>query len=357
MLCSFKEILIFVNVSPFQANAANQKRGRPIITDDQFKILRAHFDINNSPSEEAILQMAIQTNLPSKVIKHWFRNTLFKEERQRNKDSLYNFNNPPSTHLNLKEYEKYCETKDTQLNSSSSSLEENGPYVKRPKMSPAPTPTPAMMPEIKSEPLDEPMPMPMSTHNMIEEYSKYVGFELKHEPPKSPAPSLSGLEAIPSRPQSPMPPHLKLGSLVQSQFDSIHTCTIPAILPPRFASPPGAPPLNPDLSSGSSKGAFSSGDSGKRANRTSFTDYQIKEMQQFFENNAYPKDDDREYLSNLLGLSPRVIVVWFQNARQKARRVYRNQPAAGTPPLGGATDDSKNIVLKRKMRADLRKHM
>jgi AT-binding transcription factor 1 len=49
-------------------------------------------------------------------------------------------------------------------------------------------------------------------------------------------------------------------------------------------------------------------------------------LQEFFESNAYPKDDDLEYLSKLLNLSPRVIVVWFQNARQKARKVYENQP-------------------------------
>ena len=53
---------------------------------------------------------------------------------------------------------------------------------------------------------------------------------------------------------------------------------------------------------------------GKRANRTRFTDYQIRVLQEFFESNAYPKDDDLEYLSKLLNLSPRVIVVWFQNA-------------------------------------------
>merc|ERR1719430_179334 len=66
---------------------------------------------------------------------------------------------------------------------------------------------------------------------------------------------------------------------------------------------------------------------GKRANRTRFSDYQVKVLQEFFEKNAYPKDDDLEYLSKLLGLSPRVIVVWFQNARQKARKIYENQPS------------------------------
>lgn len=61
-----------------------------------------------------------------------------------------------------------------------------------------------------------------------------------------------------------------------------------------------------------SNSSNSSTSSGKRANRTRFTDYQIKVLQEFFENNSYPKDSDLEYLSNLLHLSPRVIVVWFQ---------------------------------------------
>merc|ERR550532_1801081 len=81
------------------------KRARTRITDDQLKILRANFDINNSPSDDQINLLVAQTGLPPKVIKHWYRNTLFKE-RQRNKDSPYNFNNPPSTVLNIEEYEK-----------------------------------------------------------------------------------------------------------------------------------------------------------------------------------------------------------------------------------------------------------
>ncbi|CAM5998679.1 unnamed protein product [Sphagnum balticum] len=68
------------------------------------------------------------------------------------------------------------------------------------------------------------------------------------------------------------------------------------------------------------------GASGRRANRTRFTDYQLKTLQEFFEKQAYPKDDDLEFLSKKMQLSPRVIVVWFQNARQKARKIYENQP-------------------------------
>jgi zinc finger homeobox protein 4 len=52
--------------SSFQA-CANQKRARTRITDDQLKILRSNFDINNSPSEEAIIEMSKKANLPQKV--------------------------------------------------------------------------------------------------------------------------------------------------------------------------------------------------------------------------------------------------------------------------------------------------
>lgn len=127
--------------------------------------------------------MADKSGLPQKVIKHWFRNTLFKE-RQRNKDSPYNFNNPPITTLD----------------------------------------------DVK----------------------------------------------IDSKPPSPEPQK-------QEFYGS------------------------------------------KRSSRTRFTDYQLRVLQDFFDANAYPKDDEFEQLSNLLSLPTRVIVVWFQNARQKARKNYENQ--------------------------------
>nr|CAD7255972.1 unnamed protein product [Timema shepardi] len=140
-------------------SAAQQKRARTRITDDQLKILRAHFDINNSPSEDQIHEMAGQSGLPPKVIKHWFRNTLFKE-RQRNKDSPYNFNNPPSTTLNLEEYEKTGETKVMPLNSSSSSNEDQNPkeFSQR---APAATSTPSSSNKRKqSQPQSLPQPQP-----------------------------------------------------------------------------------------------------------------------------------------------------------------------------------------------------
>ncbi|XP_023649003.2 zinc finger homeobox protein 4-like isoform X1 [Paramormyrops kingsleyae] len=159
------------------------KRPRTRITDDQLKILRNYFDINNSPNDEQIQEMAEKSGLQQKVIKHWFRNTLFKE-RQRSKDCPYNFNIPPITTL-----------EDFRLDPQVSSME----YYK------------------------------------------------------------------------------------------------------------------------------TDGTANKRSSRTRFTDYQLRVLQDFFDANAYPKDDEIEQLSVVLNLQSRVIVVWFQNARQKARKTYENQ--------------------------------
>ncbi|XP_015275436.1 PREDICTED: zinc finger homeobox protein 2 [Gekko japonicus] len=58
----------------------------------------------------------------------------------------------------------------------------------------------------------------------------------------------------------------------------------------------------------------------RRFSRTKFTEFQSQALQSFFEASAYPKDGEVERLSVVLGLPNRVIVVWFQNARQKARK-------------------------------------
>nr|XP_023646473.1 zinc finger homeobox protein 3 isoform X3 [Paramormyrops kingsleyae] len=174
-------------LTPAMLQQQQNKRPRTRITDDQLRVLRQYFDINNSPNEEQIKEMADKSGLPQKVIKHWFRNTLFKE-RQRNKDSPYNFNNPPTTTL-----------EDTKIDS------------------------------------------------------------------KPPSPESQKQECYGS----------------------------------------------------------------KRSSRTRFTDYQLRVLQDFFDANAYPKDDEFEQLSNLLNLPTRVIVVWFQNARQKARKNYENQGDGG----------------------------
>lgn len=355
--------------------AANQKRARTRITDEQLKILRSHFDINNSPSEDQIQDMASQSGLPPKVIKHWFRNTLFKE-RQRNKDSPYNFNNPPSTTLNLEEYEKTGEAKVLPL--TSGGTDENSKNSKS-----SPPPGDIIKTELKEEPMEDPMKFMTEEkppEHMDEKPMLFALHPQMHHPPPSPVTSICNSEIqnlsqsaspnIPNIPNIPsIPNSLTLTSIIASQLGDTITTTTSAnslnlttsgnhpltspMLPPTklsqqsFASPnniqnmlPMTPgrclsPTRGDFigTGGSSSGSNSSGGTtGKRANRTRFTDYQIKVLQEFFENNAYPKDDDLEYLSKLLNLSPRVIVVWFQNARQKARKVYENQPAVDPAP-------------------------
>ncbi|XP_076271579.1 Zn finger homeodomain 2 isoform X2 [Rhynchophorus ferrugineus] len=341
------------------ANAANQKRARTRITDEQLKILRSHFDINNSPSEEQIHEMANQSGLPPKVIKHWFRNTLFKE-RQRNKDSPYNFNNPPSTTLNLEEYEKTGEAKVLPLNHSSGSSSDD---TNKSKDMSSPGQNVSNPAEIKQEIKEEPADEPQKPSDVIEDKPQGL-FNLPGnlQPPQSPATSVASTESMNASSQPTTPNNLTLTSIIASQLGDTLTTSTPTLnmasmqahhglsnpmLPPPKLSQQNFPnpnnlqamlPLTPsrclspsrEYSNSGSQG--SGGSTGKRANRTRFTDYQIKVLQEFFENNAYPKDDDLEYLSKLLNLSPRVIVVWFQNARQKARKVYENQPAVDPAP-------------------------
>ena len=316
------------NIKPQQFVDHGQKRARTRITDDQLKILRSNFDINNSPSEEQTNEMAAQTGLPPKVIKHWFRNTLFKE-RQRNKDSPYNFNNPPSTLLNLEEYEKTGVSEVIHLNQ-----EEQREYKEDPTKS---------KDSIKEE------------DNSKKEEEKDITAEREGKQEER---NLSPSEAEKMDELRRLQLQLGLNVAVSGEggphlpnpFDTMfnphaglekHPLLQSPLGPGQFPGPlgfmPPGHPFNPSIFDGfggmrapspaSDHPGLSMSPNAKRANRTRFTDYQIKVLQEFFENNAYPKDDDLEYLSKLLSLSPRVIVVWFQNARQKARKIYENQPS------------------------------
>lgn len=186
-----------------QVNAAIQqsKRTRTRISEEQLSILRKHFDINSLPSDDDINKMSAQSCLPHKVIKHWFRNTLFKE-RQRDKDSPYNFNNPPTI-----------------------ALEESSEEVAQ-------------------------------DHSM----------------------ALSPCSLSPGLPTNSSP----LSQASDLQRAEAHR--------------------------------------GRRSSRTRFTEKQLETLQGVFEATPYPREEEYDRLSALLCLSNRVIVVWFQNARQRARK-------------------------------------
>ncbi|XP_061677657.1 zinc finger homeobox protein 3-like [Syngnathoides biaculeatus] len=183
-------------VSPTLLEQQQSKRTRTRISEEQLAILRKHFDINSLPSDDELNTISGQSGLPHKVIKHWFRNTLFKE-RQRDKDSPYNFNNPPTT-----------------------ALEESREEVAQ-TMSP-------------SSPSPPPTDMSHQTHS------------------------------------------------VDIQRSNTHR--------------------------------------GRRSSRTRFTEKQLDMLQGFFETTPYPREEEYDRLSALLSLPNRVIVVWFQNARQRARK-------------------------------------
>ncbi|VDO12365.1 unnamed protein product [Haemonchus placei] len=153
------------------------------------------------------------------------------KERQRDKDSPYNFSVPPQMGIDLDTYEKTGETKVVPLASAA---------------------------EVKREPSPKPV-------------------------------------------ETPTVPPLNLQAMMQQMQHAN---------PFQFMDPSG-------MISGPITQLSQSSTSGRRANRTRFTDYQLRTLQQFFDKQAYPKDDDLEVLSKKLQLSPRVIVVWFQNARQK----------------------------------------
>ncbi|XP_007536584.1 zinc finger homeobox protein 2 [Erinaceus europaeus] len=77
---------------------------------------------------------------------------------------------------------------------------------------------------------------------------------------------------------------------------------------------------------------------GRRFSRTKFTEFQTQALQSFFETSAYPKDGEVERLASLLGLASRVVVVWFQNARQKARKnANEGEPVPAGGGAGGTT--------------------
>lgn len=177
------------------------KRTRTRISEDQLTVLREHFDINSLPSDEEINNISAMSGLPHKVIKHWFRNTLFKE-RQRDKDSPYNFNNPPTI-----------------------ALEESREEVE------------------------------------------------------------------------------------QNQSLTLSPCSLSPSLPATSSSQPQTTELQRvDIHRG------------RRSSRTRFTEQQLETLQGVFEATPYPREEEYDRLSALLSLPNRVIVVWFQNARQRARK-------------------------------------
>ena len=251
------------------------RRPRTRISDEQLKILRENFDITTVPGEEQIQSMAHQTNLPIKVIKHWFRNTLFKE-RQRSKDSPYNFNIPPKLTL-------------------------DDAYNNKKKSQPEKTNEQA----VKAQESDKKYSLDLTKD------VKAINFSNKLPEPESNSSKLKDTLRSTSNTSPKINPGFNL-DISQNGEDS-----------------------NLDLSSFlnennnmSFDGNLSLSASQRRPARTKFSDFQLNFLKNLFRQNPYPKDEDLDSLSKSLNLSQRVIVVWFQNARQKARRQLEQQQSS-----------------------------
>lgn len=62
----------------------------------------------------------------------------------------------------------------------------------------------------------------------------------------------------------------------------------------------------------------------KKQNRTAFTQYQIKELENEFQNNHYLTIDKRCLMSAKLNLTENQIKIWFQNRRTKVIFILNN---------------------------------
>lgn len=314
------------------------KRPRTRITDDQLKVLRSHFDINTSPGDDQIAEMAMRTGLPSKVIKHWFRNTLFKE-RQRSKDSPYNFNIPPMTLLDDAKEESQSEFNIPDLNP----MNELKPQSEAQRFSPNVSQQ-QLQPEVNNSNCD-------SDYEVADSSSKDAiptsQIPFSSEIPVPQTLFTNALALMPTMTklnESHSPSQKKQENEAENMEDNSYKFDSSALT--SYSA------MNPMLQhsfnfADSNMQDYSSMGSNKRTPRTRFSDFQLKVLQDFFDRNAYPKDDDLDKLSQLLDLSTRVIVVWFQNARQKARKNYEMQQHQGVQKRNSGSKSFTNSMLSQ----------
>jgi hypothetical protein len=342
------------------------RRVRTRITSDQLAVLRARFDVSaGTPNDDELAAISAEAGLPPKVVKHWFRNTLFKE-RQRSKESPYNFAIPPTAAaVPLSAVAAPTVTADVGLSAPGSEAvsavvdEDAGYRVDRGASTSHPDGVVACDYRVESEkaeiassklqpPGDERTPSTSSTAakcrtSFFEDVSPHGGSSasISSELRTSAAAAALGgatvgevRSTIASTTTAPL-------SVVAASANQMHQMSVLGQRQPQSQS---TKPVIATIAGPHRQTQYQQQQQqhhGKRASRTHFTDDQVRVLHEHFERNAYPRDDELESLSRRLGLSARVIVVWFQNARQKARRTYENQNLASA--ASGAASGSSSM--------------
>nr|CBY85303.2 HoxA14 homolog [Neoceratodus forsteri] len=76
----------------------------------------------------------------------------------------------------------------------------------------------------------------------------------------------------------------------------------------------------------------------QRKKRVPYTKYQITELEKAFEVNRFLTPESRQHIAVKLGLTERQVKIWFQNQRQKEKKLLLRQPAgissSVTSPIG-----------------------